>query len=275
MRYDPPMSTCRAVAAAVILIGLAPAAHANEPPSLAKARMLYNESAYEGAIDAAAVARLDPSWADAAALVIARAHLERYRQRADAADLTAARDALTSIRLSALNARDQVDLIVGLGQSLYLGEVYGAAAELFDTALARASILDARDRYLLLDWWATALDREAQSRPVEHRAGVFERISARMEVELSQDPANPVANYWRAVAARGMGDIDGAWHSAVAAWVRSTLSPESAQDLRADLDRLMTQALIPERSRTLVGRDPQEALSALRTEWEIVKEQWK
>ena len=52
---------------------------------------------------------------------------------------------------------------------------------------------------------------------------------------------------WRA---RGAGDIEGAWSAAVAAWVRSTLSPETTSRLRDDLDRLVTQALIPERSRT-------------------------
>jgi len=269
------MSTYRAILVAVILIGLAPAAWADEPPALAKARALYNASDYEGAIDAASVARRDADWADASALVIARAHLEQYRRGTDAGDLSAAREALGAVRAAALSPRDQVDLLIGLGLSLYLGEIYGAAAELFDTALSRSALLAPRDRLLLLDWWATALDREAQSRAFSRRARVFERISARMEDELRREPGNRVANYFLAVAARGAGDIDSAWNSAVAAWVRATLSPETTGDLRADLDRLMTQALIPERSRTIVARDPQEALTALTTEWEIVKQQWK
>ena len=131
------------------------------------------------------------------------------------------------MRAALLMPRDQVDLIVGLGQSLYLSEIYGAAAELFDTALSRAMLLSSRDRLLLLDWWATALDREAQSRPADRRARVFERISARMNEEIQRDPGSPVANYWLAVSARGAGDIDGAWNSAIAAWVRSTLSPDT------------------------------------------------
>jgi len=269
------MCTYRTILVAVMLLGLAPAAWADESPALAKARALYNASDYEGAIDAGSVARRDAAWADASALVIARAHLERYRQGTDARDLSAAREALGTVRAAALSPRDQVDLLIGLGLSLYLGEIYGAAAELFDTALSRSALLAVRDRLLLLDWWATALDREAQSRAFTRRARVFERISTRMEEELRREPGNPVANLWLAVAARGAGDIDSAWNSAVAAWVRSTLSPETAGDLRADLDRLMTQALIPERSRTVVARDPQEALTALRTEWEIVKQQWK
>jgi hypothetical protein len=35
------------------------------------------------------------------------------------------------------------------------------------------------------------------------------------------------------------------------------------------------QALIPERSRVMAVRDPQEAVTALRAEWELVKQQWK
>ncbi len=47
--------------------------------------------------------------------------------------------------------------------------LFGAAAELFDTALGRSVLIGDRDRLLLLDWWATALDREAQTRPVDGR----------------------------------------------------------------------------------------------------------
>jgi hypothetical protein len=57
--------------------------------------------------------------------------------------------------------------------------------------------------------------------------------------------------------------------------VRSTLTPETTARLRDDLDRLVTQALIPERSRTMTGRDPQDAATALKTEWELMKSQWK
>ena len=96
-----------------------------------------------------------------------------------------------------------------------------------------------------------------------------------MEAELRQDPANTVANYWLAVAARGVGDVDRAWNAAIAAWVRSTLKPEAAETLRTDLDRLVTQALIPERARTRPAREQPESLAALRAEWDLVKQQWK
>ena len=264
----------RALIAIVLLVSSAAAASAAEHPSLAKARALYNAGDFDGAISAAAVSRRVPASGDASALVIARSHLERYRQRADPSDLGAAREALGSVRSAALTPRDQVDLLVGLGQSLYLGEVFGAAAELFDTALSRSSLLPERDRLLLLDWWATALDREAQARPTDRRVRVFERIRDRMGEEVRQDPANTVANYWLAVAARGAGDVEGAWDAAVAGWVRSTLRPESAELLRADLDRLVTQALIPERARNRPAREQPDLMAALRAEWDLVKQQW-
>jgi hypothetical protein len=260
---------------ALMWLGGVSVAHAAEPAPLARARSLYNAGNFDGAIDAAAVARTLPGAADAAALVIARSHLERYRNRPDPGDLAAARETLAVVHAQNLSPRDQVDLFIGLGQSLYLGEVYGASAELFDTALTRGTLLSAADGRQLLDWWATALDREAQSRAPERRVQVFDRILTRMEDELRLDPANPVANYWLAVAARGIGDPERAWDAAVAAWVRSSLSPATAEALRGDLDRLVTQALITERARLRPTRDQQDATAALRAEWELLKSQWK
>lgn len=248
---------------------------AAETPALAKARALYNMADFEGAIDAASVARKDPMWADAAALVIARCRLERYRQNASATELVDAREALRSIRLSALVPRDQVDLLIGLGQALYLGEVYGPAAELFDTALDKASLLAPRDRLLLLDWWATALDRQAQAQSFDRRGRLYERIGQRMDRELHDDPANSVANYWQVVAARGAGDLDRAWAAAIAAWVRSTLNPVTTDQLRSDLDRVVEQALIPDRARANPAREGPEVVEMMRAEWELVKQNWK
>lgn len=265
----------RLLSALLAILLLASPTFAAEPASLAKARARYNAGDFEAAIDAAAVARKIPAAADAAALVIARSRLERYRLRADPSDLAAARETLGMITAGNLSPRDQVDLFIGLGQSLYLGEAFGASAELFETALNRANLLNPADRRQLLDWWATSLDREAQTRAPERRGRVFERISGRMEDELRQDPANPVANYWLAVAARGTGDPERAWDAAVAAWVRSSLSPDTAEGLRADLDRLVGQALIPERAHLRPPREQQEAMAAFKAEWDLVKEQWK
>jgi hypothetical protein len=261
-----------------LVMSMAGGVDAAEHPSLAKARALYNAVDFDGAIAAAEVARADPASADAAALVIARAHLERYRLRtSDPADFTTARESLGKIRMSALTPRDQLDLLVGLGQALYLANSFGAAAELFDTALRRAASLSAlsdRERSMLLDWWANAVDREAQAQPTARRAVLMEPLIARMEDELRDDPGNATANYWLAVAARGTGDTDRAWHAAIAAWVRAALQPAMTTTLRGNIDRFVTMVLIPERARTRPAREQQTALTELQIEWEQVKQQW-
>lgn len=264
-----------------VVFALPEGARAAESPALARARTLYNSGDYEGAIDAASVSRREAQWADASALVIARARLERYRQTMNASELADAREALQTVKAASLTPRDQVDLVIGLGQALYLGEVYGPSAELFGTALdkgtalERGAALGGRDRQMLLDWWATALDRDAQTRPYDRRATVYQRIAERMDLELREDPSNGVASYWQVVAARGTGDLDRAWSAAIAAWVRSTLNPTTQVQLRGDLDRVMEQALIPERARSNPARDGVDAVEMLRAEWSLVKENWK
>lgn len=253
-----------------LLLGGATQAAAAEPPELAKARTLYNAGSYDEAIAAASEVR-STEWLAAAQLVIARSHLDRYRRSSQADDLAAGRRALAAVANALLMPRDRVDLLVGLGQSLYFSNEYGAAAGLFDNALAQGFLLNRQDRLLLLDWWANAEDRAAQAR-VNDRQSHFERLRARMEDELRRDPENPIANYWLVVAARGSGDVPGAWDAAVAAWVRSRLFSDGADTLRADLDRIVTQALIPERARLQKDSDSGKGL---RDQWESIKEQWK
>jgi hypothetical protein len=271
-----------ALSIAALLLS-AVAATAAESPALVKARGLFNAANYEGAIDAAAVARKEPMWTDAADLIVARARLERYRQSGSSMELAEARSVLRGVKSASLNPRDQVDLLIGLGQALYFGEVFGAAADLFDTALEKGSettlekgsLLGERDRTLLLDWWATALDREAQLRAPDRRTPVYARIGERMDRELHTDPSSAVANYWRVIAARGTGDFDLAWSAAISAWVRSTLNPATTEQLRADLERVVAQALIAERSRAHPARDSQDVVALLTAEWALVKQNWK
>lgn len=110
---------------------------------------------------------------------------------------------------------------------------------------------------------------------MERRAAALQRVMARMEDELRQDPGNAPANYWLAVSARGAGDVDRAWHAAIAAWVRAPLRPDTSGTLRADVDRFVTTVLIPERARVRPAKEQQTTLSDLRAQWELVKEQWK
>jgi len=266
----------RCISVLVLVAAACGPALAAEPAALARARTYYNEGNYDAAIEAANDAVRVGSVTDTASVVLARARLERYRQRADPNDLTKAREILTRVRQQGLAPRDRVDLLVGLGQLLFLGEAFGAAAELFDTALAQSGAMPSKTRTLLLDWWASALDREGQSRAGDKRTPVFARIVERMENELRADPGNAAASYWLAVGARGTGDLDRAWDAAIAGWVRASLNPETAPALRADLDRLVTQALISERARQrpIPGRDVPETATALLGEWDLIKSQW-
>jgi hypothetical protein len=258
----------------VLLLAFAAPPSAAEHPSLAQARLLYNEMKYEAAINAALMARSDPASADAASLVVGRSHLERHRLLANDMELTAARMALSAVRPAALSPRDRVDFLIGLGQALYQGESFGAAAELFDTALSQPVVLSDHDRLQLLDWWATAVDREAQSLPPDRRMAALAQIGERMAIEVRIDPGSAPANYWLAAAARGSGDLERAWHAAIAGWIRAALRPESAKDLREDLDSLVGQALILERARSRPALEQGDALTELRSEWEAIKSQW-
>ena len=82
------------------------AVQAAEPASLTRARTLYNAADYDGAIAAAALARTQTPSADAAALVEARAHLERYRRERRLPTISRRRATrLNAIRASALLRR--------------------------------------------------------------------------------------------------------------------------------------------------------------------------
>ncbi len=273
-----------------LLLGLWPAgASAQKRPAaadedlLARARICYNQRDFDGAIAAAAKARSLPGTADAADLVLARARLERYRSTTDRADLVAARETLVKIHADRLVLQDQIELLVGLGEALYLDGLYGPAAELFESALPRAQpgrvLLDAnaRERDQVLDWWATALDREAQGRFAADRGVLYARIVGVMEDELARDPGSTTAAYWLAAANRAMGDVDRAWDVAIAGWVRGTLAGSRGDRLRMDLDRLVLEAVIPERARMLADteQDRDRIANELRAEWEGIKRDWK
>jgi hypothetical protein len=267
------MCAARVPLVLVTIMAGASSAWSAEPPALTRARGLYNVADYTAAIEAAAEARRDPEAADTAAVVLGRAYLERYRQSANPSDLQAGHEALRAVRAGRLAARDHVELLVGLGQYFFLSESFGPAGELFDNALAESVLLNPRERLLLLDWWANALSRSAQAR-------AFERIVARMDDEIRRDPASPVANYWLPVAARGAGDVERAWDVAMAGWVRSALVPETAYQMRQDLDRFVIEALVPELARARSASDTPAAAGrarderAVREEWERLKQQW-
>jgi len=249
------------------------AATAEQPDSLSRARQLYNEQRYDEAIvTAEKTLQVSPLVADGARLVIGRSYLEKFRQTADGTDLDAGRSALRQVRAAMLPARDQAQLLIGLGEALYLDNAFGPAAEIFSTALGPSTPADLRES--VLDWWATSLDRVALGSAADDRAEVYARIVARMDDELARDTSSASAAYWLAAASRGAGDLERAWNAAVAGWVRAPLSAERGAALRTDLDHLMETAIIPERARDM-GPDRDRAAADLRKEWEEVKANWK
>jgi hypothetical protein len=242
---------------------------------LSRARALYNLGQFDAAISAAEQARVTPARADAADLVAARAYLERFRASAAAGDLVNARDRLRRIDPLRFPARERRVFVVGLGETLFFDGAYGAAANVFDPVLESRDLLtgDARER--VLDWWASAIDRgarpdrEKKPRSEADRQAMYDRIRARMEEELATHPGSGTAAYWRAAAASAQGDQQAAWDAAQAGWVRAPLASDRGAALRADLDRLVQRAIVPDRAKA-TAQTPE----SLRTQWEQFKERW-
>jgi hypothetical protein len=242
---------------------------------LARARSLYNQRQFDAAIEAAAVAQKIPATADAAAVVLARAHLERYRERANPDDLGAARVALGTVRVSNIDARDSIDLLMALGEALFFEDDYGAAASLLESGIDRAVAQSPETGEAMLEWWGSATERHADSLEREARVEAFRRLRDRMARELSRAPSSAAAAYWIVVGTRGAGDAAEAWDSAIAGWVRARLAGARSATLRADLDKLVLEGIIPDRVRTISSDRRSQVESDLRAEWAVVKERWK
>jgi hypothetical protein len=258
---------CASTSVAAQSGGSSQAAAIKDP--IARARALYNEGRFDAAIAAADTARTVASFAPSADLIAARAYLERFRASGVADDLTSARDRLRRLEPQRLGARERIEFLVGVGQTLFFDEAFGAAADVFASVLARDGSLapDARER--VLDWWASARDREARPRSDLERQAVYQRIRDRMSEELAGHPGSASAAYWLSAAARGQGDLQAAWDAAEAGWVRAGLAADRGEALRADLDRLVLRGIVPDRARALA--QPPEVL---RQEWERFKERW-
>src|SRR5436190_2593004 len=155
-----------------------PARAADDP--LARARALYNERQFEAAVNAAEQARLVPSHAHVADLVAARAYLERYRDSDASDDLTNARERLRRLNPSSFTARERLEYIVGLGETLFFDGAFGPAAAVFDSVMQGKQELPADARERVLDWWATAIERDAKPRSESERQSAYQRIRTRM-----------------------------------------------------------------------------------------------
>ena len=266
------LKTVSAVAVAIVVSGAALSATRAD---LARARSLYNQRQFDGAILAAGLAQKTPTTADAATVVLARAHLERYRERADPADLSAARAALGTVRAAGLDARDNIDFLMALGEALFFEDDYGAAAQLLESGLDGAFAQGAVPGEAMLDWWGSAAERHADALGRELRAQAFGRLRERMALHLARSPGSAAAAYWVVVGTRGAGNPVAAWDAAIAGWVRARMAGARSASLRADLDKLVMEGIIPDRVQQAPPDKRAHTESDLRGEWAVVKERWK
>ena len=253
-------------------VSMATAADSKDP--LIRARALYNSRQFDSAIVAADDARTIPTLAGRADLIAARAYLERYQDGKADIDLSNARDRLRRISAAHFSVNERLEYTVGLGEALYFSGASGAAALVFSAVLDGSSAapgvsLSGLARERIVDWWATALDRDAQPRPDIERQGIYQRIRDRMAVELARDSGNVAALYWMVSASRSQGDGQAAWDAAQAAWAWAPITLERAATLRRDLDELVTRGIIPDRARRL--GIPAESLMA---DWDAFKRIW-
>jgi len=244
---------------------------------LTRARQAYNRHEYDQAVALAAEARRTPALADSASLVLSRALLARFRVAGDMADVAAARQAMLSVDGAKLLATERPELHLCMAELLFVDEQFGAAAELFETALDRPGMVPDTQRDRVLEWWAASLDRYAQLAPDGERQVRYRRLLTRLDSESRQSQLSAVVAYWRAAAARGADDLERAWSLAVAGWVQApAIADDHGEKLRADLDRLMVDAIIPERARRASANADREAMtSALKDEWTALKKKWQ
>lgn len=264
----------RGLTAAVLVV--ASMGQTEAPNALVRAHHAYNAGQFDAAIAAATDALKVPDLANAAAVVLGRAYLERFRQSSAPDDLDHARKALQLVVSDRLAPRDRVEFQLGLGLSLYLDDCdncFSASAEMFKIALAGAD--DPVDRERVFEWWAGALDRQAQFGPEGDRIGIYRRILEGADAELAKNDRSASAWYWLAAAARGSGDLERAWAASIAGWTRARTFGTHTDSFRADLDRFVLQVLLPERARQLApDQDARPQFAVLTQQWEEIKKKY-
>ena len=191
---------CKGLAHEVALAlagGVLRGAPCRRPGGRDSARQLYNQGRYDQAITAAA--QLAHAAADGRMPPTCPWPVPPRAFPQDAGPTPTwrpAREALREVRPARLAASDRIDYLVGLGEPLYLEESYGPAAEVFRTALDRSLDLGPRAFERVFDWWATALDRQAQSGMVDDREAVYARDPGPRPTELARIPGSSAAPYW-------------------------------------------------------------------------------
>ena len=106
-----------------------------------------------------------PARADSADLIAARALISSATAKApQPEDLDRARERLRRLAPQRFGAHERVEYIVGLGETLYLRRLVWRGRGVFDSVLEGPSSLTPEERERVLDWWASALDRDARPR---------------------------------------------------------------------------------------------------------------
>ena len=267
------------IARALVLLVLWPAAAAAQS-DLERARAFYNADQYDESIAAASSARIKPGAVPSATLIAASARLERFRQKNDPTDLVGARTDLVLLNPRILAPQEVIEWQIGLGTALFLDNQLGPAAEMFTTVLPTARLrLTEVELDKLLEWWAMTLSRLAEANAGAARKDAYDAMYAAVRDELERNPLSPTMSYWTVVAARGAGDLEAAWNSAIAGWIRGGSQPDGKQ-LRTDLERFVTQTLIPERAQARTGQrldsKATQAEIAVQTEqWRAIVDLWR
>ena len=191
-------------------------------------------------------------------------------------DLSAAREALGTVRAASLDERDQLELLLALGESLFLEDDFGAAAEILESGLDARRQRRRSSPKSMLEWWGSAVERQASGLAPEPRRRAFARLVDRMQGELAQiadvggrqllDRRRPARR--RRVDARvGRG---GCRLGARAADRRPRASRSAPTSTSWSL-----QGVIPDRVRHIAQDQRAAAESQLKADWELVKERWK
>jgi len=246
---------------------------------LERARALYNEGLYDDAIAAAASAKSKPGAVPSATLIAARARLERFRGTRDPQDLAGARAELVSLDPRNLAPQEAIEWQIGLGTALFLEDQPGPASEMFTRVMPAArSRMPASEFEKLLEWWAATLSRVAEALSGPARKDAYSSMRSAVRDELDANPLSRPATYWLVVANRGAGDLDDAWNAAVAGWIRAGSQPDSKR-LRDDLERFVTQTLIPERAQARTGqrleaRETMSESARMTEEWRAMTGRW-
>jgi hypothetical protein len=127
----------------------------------------------------------------------------------------------------------------------------------------------------VLDWWASAVDRQAQMRPEAERAPLYSRIVARMEDELRRNAASAVASYWLVAGARGNGDLEARVGRRVrgvgARVVHGRPPPAVARRPRSNRDAGHHPRT---RGAWWPRRGAAQSTAAMRAEWDALKQVW-